>query len=77
MPLSHSVQIRNNHASELVQPIYDFLETVGNVRRQYKSFEEVEKVIRGLVGELENAMVGESLSQYDIQGLRGRTKLSY
>ncbi len=66
MSLSHSVQIKNNLASELVQPIYDFLETVGNIQRQYKSFEEVEKVIRGLVGELENAMVGESLSQYDI-----------
>lgn len=66
MPLSHSAQINHKQPDDLFNPIIQFLDTIGNVQQQYGSFEQAEKVIKKLVGELEVSMVQEALSQYDI-----------
>lgn len=66
MSLSHSAQIEHKQQDDLFNPIYQFLDNIGNVRQQYGSFEQAEKAIKKLVGELEASMVQETLSQYDL-----------
>ncbi|MCU7968839.1 MAG: hypothetical protein KZQ74_16905, partial [gamma proteobacterium symbiont of Bathyaustriella thionipta] len=66
MSLSHSVQIEHKQQDELFNPIYQFLDNIGNIQQQYDSFEQAEKAIKKLVGKIENSMVQETLSQYDI-----------
>ena len=66
MSLSHSAQIKHKQQDDLFNPIYQFLDNIVDVQQQYGSFEQAEKVIKKLVGELEVSMVQEALSQYDI-----------
>lgn len=66
MSLSHSVQIEHKQQDDLFNPIYQFLDNIGNIQQQYDSFEQAEKAIKKLVGEIEVSMVQETLSQYDI-----------
>jgi len=67
MSLSHSVQSNtSNQQDEFFNPIYQFLDGIGDVQKQYGSFEQAEKAIKKLVGELETSMVQETLSQYDV-----------
>lgn len=66
MSLSHSAQIKHKQPDDLFNPIVQFLDNMGTVQQQYGSFEQAEKVIKKLVGELEVTLVQEALSQYDI-----------
>ena len=66
MSLSHSAQTEHKQQDELFNSIYQFLDNIGNVQAQYGSFEQAEKAIKKLVGEIEISMVQETLSQYDI-----------
>jgi hypothetical protein len=66
MSLSHSVQIKHKQQDDLFNSVYQFLDNIGHVQQQYCSFEQVEKIINKLVGELELSMVKEALAQYDI-----------
>ncbi len=66
MPLSHSAQIKHKQQDELFNPIYQFLNNIGNIQQQYDSFEQAEKAIKQLVGEIEVSLVQDTLSQYDI-----------
>ena len=65
MSLSHSVQIADKQNYSL-NPIIQFLATINDVPQKYGSFEKAEQAIRELVVELENSMIQETLSQYDI-----------
>ena len=66
MSLSHSAQIKHKQQDEFFNPIYQFLDNIGNIQQQYGSFEQAEKAIKKLVGEIEVSMIQETLSQYDI-----------
>lgn len=66
MSLSHSVQIKNNPCYDVFDRINHFLNNTHNVHKNYGSFEQAEKAIKELVGELEKSMVQETLSHYDI-----------
>ncbi|MEN8123425.1 MAG: hypothetical protein ABFS35_24020 [Bacteroidota bacterium] len=66
MSLSHPVQIKNKLCSNFFDRIDHFLNNTRNVQKNYDSFEEAEKAIKELVGELEKSMVQETLSNYDI-----------
>ena len=66
MSLSHSVQIKNKSCHDVFDRINHFLSDTLNVQNNYDSFEQAEKAIKKLVGELEKSMVQETLSQYDI-----------
>ena len=66
MSLSHSAQIEHKQQDDLFNPIVQFLDNIGNIQQQYGSFEQAEKAIKKLVGEIEVSMVQEALSQYDI-----------
>ncbi|MCK5661875.1 MAG: hypothetical protein KAI17_00240 [Thiotrichaceae bacterium] len=66
MSLSHSVQINNKPYLNIFDRINHFLSNSSNVQKNYDSFEQAEKDIKELVGELEKSMVQETLSQYDI-----------
>ena len=39
---------------------------MSSVQKKYDSFEQAEKAIKELVGELEKSVIQETLSQYDI-----------
>ena len=66
MPLSHPVQIKSKSHNDHFNSIAHFLDNVGGVQKKYDSFEQAEKAIKELVGELEKYMVQETLSQYDV-----------
>ena len=66
MSLSHSVQTKNTPNHDAFDRINHFFNNTRNVQKNYTSFEQAEKAIKELVGELEKSMVQETLSQYDI-----------
>lgn len=68
MTLSHSTQLQHKQEKQTnpLNAITEFVDKIHTVQEQFSSFEQVEKTIKGLVVELENSLVQESLSQYDI-----------
>lgn len=65
MTLSPSIQIENKH-NAIFNPLNHFLDDINKTQHRFSSFEQAEQTIRKLVSDLEQALVQETLSQYDI-----------
>jgi len=61
--LSNPVQIKNN---EPLKEINEFINNIKSITKRYQSFEQIEQDIKMLMNKLENAILTESIEQYDI-----------
>lgn len=65
MTLSHCHEIENT-PHDIFKSLTKFCADMNNIRQKFSTFEEAEQAIRKLVGELEQSLVQETLSQFDI-----------
>ena len=67
MSLSHSiVEENNNQRVDILKEVTDFSNNMHTIQKEYKSYEQLEKVIQKMVSKIEISLYEKALEQYDI-----------